>query len=91
MLSEGQGYGIYVPGGTFTPPLTEDMVDSLPADYAKTVVYPWNRKLLNAACKGQKWTWCEVCPDAIVSFHLLCAMPFADVRQGWLHSQWIPI
>lgn len=62
-----QGYGIYAPGGTFTPPLHEDMVNNLPPDYAKTVVYPEYRKLLNAASEGKKWTWCEVCPDAIVS------------------------
>ncbi|KAH6879409.1 hypothetical protein B0T10DRAFT_609852 [Thelonectria olida] len=63
-----RGYGIYVPGGTFTPPLIEDMVNQLPPDYAKTVVYPAYRKLLNAASKGKSWTWCEVCPDAIVGF-----------------------
>jgi hypothetical protein len=66
-MLKNQGYGIYVPGGTFTPPLTEDMVNNLPSDYAKTVVYPFYRELLNAACEGKKWTWCEVCPDAIVS------------------------
>ncbi|KAK4124687.1 hypothetical protein N657DRAFT_633714 [Parathielavia appendiculata] len=63
-----RGYGIYMPGGTFTPPLTEDMVNNLPPSYAKTVVYPAYRELLNAASKGKKWTWCEVCPDAIIGF-----------------------
>ncbi|KAJ5683437.1 hypothetical protein N7462_006602 [Penicillium macrosclerotiorum] len=63
-----RGYGIYSPGGTFTPPLKEDMVSSLPVDYAKTVVYPAYRKLLGAASEGKKWTWCEVCPDAIIGF-----------------------
>ena len=67
MLTSNQGHGIYVPGGTFTPPLTEDMVNSLPASYEKTVVYPAYRRLLDAAREGKKWTWCEVCPDAIVS------------------------
>lgn len=43
------------------------MVNNLPVDYAKTVVYPAYREMLNAASKGKKWTWCEVCPDAIVS------------------------
>jgi hypothetical protein len=62
-----QGYGIYVPGGTFTPPLVEDMVNNLPPDYAKTVVYAEYRKLLAKGSKGKKWTWCEICPDAIVS------------------------
>ncbi|KAJ5147499.1 hypothetical protein N7476_000975 [Penicillium atrosanguineum] len=62
------GYGIYAPGGIFTPPLQEDMVNNLPSDYAKTVVYTEYRKLLNAASEGQKWTWCEVCPDAIIGF-----------------------
>ncbi|KAK3490370.1 uncharacterized protein B0T23DRAFT_420873 [Neurospora hispaniola] len=63
-----RGYGIYTPGGTFTPPLTEDMVKNLPPDYAKTVVYPAYRELLSAASKGKHWTWCEVCPDAIIGF-----------------------
>ncbi|KAI0177342.1 hypothetical protein BJ166DRAFT_561117 [Pestalotiopsis sp. NC0098] len=63
-----RGYGIYVPGGTFTPPLTEDMVNHLPPDYAKTVVYISYRELLNSASQGKKWTWCEVCPDAIIGF-----------------------
>jgi hypothetical protein len=67
-----QGYGIYAPGGTFTPPLHEDMVNNLPPDYAKTVVYTEYRKLLNAASDGRKWTWCEVCPDAIVSLNPDC-------------------
>jgi len=65
--NKSQGYGIYLPGGTFTPPLIEDMVNTLPADYAKTVVYPVYRELLKEASKGKKWTWCEACPDAIVS------------------------
>ncbi|KAJ5595697.1 hypothetical protein N7450_002155 [Penicillium hetheringtonii] len=63
-----RGYGIYAPGGTFTPPLREDMVSNLPADYAKTVVYPAYRELLYETSQGQGWTWCEVCPDAIIGF-----------------------
>ncbi|KAI8951631.1 hypothetical protein F4801DRAFT_543845 [Xylaria longipes] len=63
-----RGYGIYSPGGVFTPPLTEDMVNNLPPDYTKTVVYPANRQLLNTASEGRNWTWCEVCPDAIIGF-----------------------
>ncbi|KAL5359231.1 hypothetical protein BJX96DRAFT_148024 [Aspergillus floccosus] len=63
-----RGYGIYVPGGTFSPPLTEEMVHNLPPDYAKTVVYPAYRELLDAASEGKAWTWCEVCPDAIIGF-----------------------
>ncbi|KAI1299495.1 hypothetical protein F5Y03DRAFT_250932 [Xylaria venustula] len=63
-----RGYGIYEPGGVFTPPLTEKMVDTLPPDYAKTVVYPAYRELLTAASDGKQWTWCEVCPDTIVGF-----------------------
>lgn len=65
-----QGYGIYSPGGTFTPPLTENMVQHLPIDYAKTVVYPAYREILSAASTGKNWTWCEVCPDAIVSLSI---------------------
>ncbi|GKZ27356.1 hypothetical protein AbraIFM66951_005098 [Aspergillus brasiliensis] len=63
-----RGYGIYSAGGTFTPPLHEDMVNNLPPDYAKTVVYPAYREILNTSSAGRKWTWCEVCPDAIVGF-----------------------
>lgn len=44
------------------------MVKDLPTDYAKTVAYPAYREVLKAASEGKKWTWCEVCPDAIVSF-----------------------
>lgn len=43
------------------------MVNNLPSSYAKTVVYPAYRELLDSASRGKKWTWCEVCPDAIVS------------------------
>ncbi|KAJ5771397.1 uncharacterized protein N7511_003448 [Penicillium nucicola] len=63
-----RGYGIYAPGGTFTPPLREEMVNDLPTSYAETVVYTEYRKLLDAASKEKSWTWCEVCPDAIIGF-----------------------
>ncbi|CAJ2500017.1 Uu.00g028700.m01.CDS01 [Anthostomella pinea] len=63
-----RGYGIYNADGTFKAPLTESMVNNLPADYAKTVVYPANRTYLSEACHGKDWTWCEVCPDAIIGF-----------------------
>ena len=43
------------------------MVNNLPSEYAKTVVYPAYRELLTTANKGKIWTWCEVCPDTIVS------------------------
>ncbi|WAO87245.1 Hypothetical protein NCS54_00454900 [Fusarium falciforme] len=63
-----RGYGIYIPDGIFTPPLEESMADNLPADYAKTVAYPWFREILTEASKGRGWTWTEVCPDAVVGF-----------------------
>ncbi|KZL82598.1 sirq protein [Colletotrichum incanum] len=63
-----RGYGIYVPGGTFEAPLNESMADNLPAEYAKTVAYPWFRKILTRASEGKSWTWSEVCPDAVVGF-----------------------
>lgn len=44
------------------------MADELPEDYAKTVAYPWFRKILTEAGKDRSWTWCEVCPDAVVGF-----------------------
>ena len=65
-LANQQGYGIYVPGGTFTPPLHEGLADNLPPDYAQTVAYPWFRAILTAASTG--WTWTEICPDAVVGF-----------------------
>lgn len=55
----------------FTPPLTEDMAGKLPIETANTVVYTAYRRLLDAESKGKKWTWCEVCPDAIVSYFFL--------------------
>ncbi|KAL4779268.1 hypothetical protein BJX76DRAFT_341284 [Aspergillus varians] len=63
-----RGYGIYIPGGIFQPPLEESMADTLPEDYAKTVAYPWFRKLLAEASKRRNWTWSEICPDAVVGF-----------------------
>ncbi|KAI5455960.1 hypothetical protein BGZ63DRAFT_397180 [Mariannaea sp. PMI_226] len=63
-----RGYGIYVPNGTFTPPLKESMADELPADYAKTVAYPWFRKILTEASRHANWTWSEICPDAVIGF-----------------------
>lgn len=63
-----QGYGIYVPAGTFKPPLTESLADQLPADYAQTVAYPWFRQILTEASRGRNWTWTEVCPDAVIGF-----------------------
>lgn len=81
-----RGYGIYRPGGIFTPPLEETLVDQLPDDYAQTVAYPSFRRLLTAAaaaaaCQGKSWTWCEVCPDAVVGF--------APHGSGWsLAAHW---
>ncbi|RBR23695.1 uncharacterized protein FIESC28_03491 [Fusarium coffeatum] len=63
-----RGYGIYIPDGMFTPPLQESMADTIPADYAKTVAYPWFRKILTEASAGRDWTWTEVCPDVVVGF-----------------------
>ncbi|KIL86113.1 hypothetical protein FAVG1_10509 [Fusarium avenaceum] len=63
-----RGYGIYIPGGIFTAPLKESMADTLPADYAKTVAYPWFRSILTEASAGREWTWSEVCPDVVVGF-----------------------
>ncbi|KAL3440571.1 hypothetical protein BJX65DRAFT_290232 [Aspergillus insuetus] len=63
-----RGYGIYIPGGTFTPPLHESLADNLPEDYARTVAYPWFRQILTDASRDRKWTWTEICPDAVVGF-----------------------
>lgn len=48
------------------------MVNNLPPDYEKTVVYPVFRRILATASEGKSWTWCEVCPDAIVSLLISC-------------------
>ncbi|KAH6693850.1 hypothetical protein F5X68DRAFT_248319 [Plectosphaerella plurivora] len=64
-----RGYGIYIPGGTFTPPLEESMADNLPPDYEATVAYPHFRRILTeASASGTRWSWTEVCPDAVVGF-----------------------
>ncbi|KAF4450022.1 sirq protein [Fusarium austroafricanum] len=63
-----RGYGIYIPNGTFEPPLVESMADNLPGDYKKTVAYPHYRRILTEASKGHSWTWTEICPDAVVGF-----------------------
>ncbi|PSN63645.1 hypothetical protein BS50DRAFT_499514 [Corynespora cassiicola Philippines] len=63
-----RGYGIYRPEGVFAAPLVESMADELPEDYSKTVAYPHYRTMLSEQSKGEKWTWCELCPDVIVGF-----------------------
>ncbi|KAJ4296560.1 hypothetical protein N0V90_006605 [Kalmusia sp. IMI 367209] len=63
-----RGYGIYRPGGIFSAPLVESMADTLPEDYAQTVAYPHYRKMLMTESTGQSWSWCELCPDAIIGF-----------------------
>lgn len=63
-----RGYGIYLPGGIFTAPLSESMADTLPEDYKKTVAYPHYRALLTKESENSSWTWCELCPDAIIGF-----------------------
>ncbi|KAJ5777004.1 hypothetical protein N7520_000250 [Penicillium odoratum] len=89
-----RGYGIYTPGGVFTPPLTEDMVNELPVKSANTVVYPAYRKLLDAASKGKNWTWCEVCPDAIIGFtpngsQFSLALHWAQYLSLWAYNHGI--
>lgn len=44
------------------------MADELPEDYLKTVSYPHYRKLLSEESSDRAWTWCEICPDAIIGF-----------------------
>ncbi|KAL4978965.1 hypothetical protein BDW66DRAFT_164182 [Aspergillus desertorum] len=65
-----RGYGIYIPGGVFTPPLRESLADNLPEDYARTVAYPWFRQILTEAStgSGRSWTWTEICPEAVIGF-----------------------
>ncbi|KAF2646054.1 hypothetical protein P280DRAFT_414972 [Massarina eburnea CBS 473.64] len=63
-----RGYGIYRPDGVFSAPLVEEMADSLPDDYAKTVSYPHYRAMLAHESAGSDWKWTELCPDAIIGF-----------------------
>ncbi|KAH7377360.1 hypothetical protein BKA66DRAFT_572159 [Pyrenochaeta sp. MPI-SDFR-AT-0127] len=63
-----RGYGIYRPDGIFTAPLHEEMAEQLPEDYSKTVAYPHYRQLLRLESANEEWTWCELCPDAIIGF-----------------------
>ncbi|CZT18332.1 uncharacterized protein RCC_04176 [Ramularia collo-cygni] len=63
-----RGYGIYLPGGIFSAPLSEEMADNLPESYKKTVAYPYYRALLTEESQNSSWTWCELCPDAIIGF-----------------------
>ncbi|KAJ5786358.1 uncharacterized protein N7503_011570 [Penicillium pulvis] len=89
-----RGYGIYTPGGTFTPPLTEDMAKKLPIEIANTVVYTAYRKLLDAKSKGKNWTWCEVCPDAIIGFtpngsQFSLALHWAQYLSLWAYNHGI--
>lgn len=61
-----KGYGIHVPGGVFTAPYKESMVE-IPAPYNNIHYYAFH-KFLAELSKGKKWTWCDVRPDAIVGF-----------------------
>ncbi|KAF4980523.1 hypothetical protein FZEAL_3458 [Fusarium zealandicum] len=86
-----RGYGIYIPGGIFTAPLQESMADDLPADYAKTVAYPWFREILTEASSGRGWTWTEVCPDVVVGFspigsNFSLALHWAQYLSLYAHS-----
>ena len=70
------------------------MVNNLPADYAKTVVYPAYREMLDTASKGKKWTWCEVCPDAIVSLvhdYATYVYSIINVNSDRVHPQWFSV
>ncbi|KAL4737933.1 hypothetical protein BDV11DRAFT_206399 [Aspergillus similis] len=85
-----RGYGIYNPGGVFQPPLEESMADTLPEDYAKTVAYPWFRKILTEASKDRTWTWSEVCPDAVGSTDKELEIPFPGSEAGY-RSLYTPV
>ncbi|KAK7030944.1 hypothetical protein VNI00_013891 [Paramarasmius palmivorus] len=60
-----RGYGIYQPGGTWSPPLKESM-GRLPPPAGDEVYYFKFEDTLAERSKGKKWTWCEVIPDAII-------------------------
>lgn len=60
------GYGIYQPGGTYKSPYHETL-PRVPPPLGDGIPYYAMRDKLDEMMAGQKWTWCEVCPDAIVS------------------------
>ncbi|KAF2647313.1 hypothetical protein K491DRAFT_772528 [Lophiostoma macrostomum CBS 122681] len=61
---------IVYPGGTTLEgaPLVEELADRLPLDYAKTVSYSHYRAMLTEECARASWSWCKLCPDAIIGF-----------------------
>ena len=40
----------------------------LPSPHDETLTYYAFRAILQEQSRGKNWTWCEVCPDAVVSF-----------------------
>jgi len=51
----------------------------LPEPWNSQLCYRALRELLTEASKGHNWTWCEVCPDAIVST-FLAVNPFRILK-----------
>ncbi|EIM89701.1 uncharacterized protein STEHIDRAFT_51972 [Stereum hirsutum FP-91666 SS1] len=61
------GYGIYQPGGTYKSPYHEAL-PRVPPPLGDGIPYYAMRDKLDEMMAGKKWTWCEVCPDAIIGF-----------------------
>ncbi|KAL8707212.1 MAG: hypothetical protein Q9220_007706 [cf. Caloplaca sp. 1 TL-2023] len=64
---EVREYGIYIPGGIFTPPYEESM-GPLPEAAQNTIHYPAFRQILKDASAGRRWSWCDIRPDAVIGF-----------------------
>ncbi|KAH8705873.1 hypothetical protein BGW36DRAFT_422407 [Talaromyces proteolyticus] len=62
-----RAYGIYIPGGCFTPPYKESMGHVPEPERSKLHYYPMQDYLARSS-KGKSWTWCDVRPDAIIGF-----------------------
>ncbi|KAL9604432.1 MAG: hypothetical protein Q9179_001848 [Wetmoreana sp. 5 TL-2023] len=62
-----KSYGIHIPGGVFKPPYTESM-GPLAGTAQSIINYPSMREILKHASAGTQWTWCDICPDAVIGF-----------------------
>ncbi|RDA85264.1 hypothetical protein CP532_2322 [Ophiocordyceps camponoti-leonardi (nom. inval.)] len=61
-------YGIYAPGGTWSPPLKESLAEGEQSSRVPSCVYPVQRRILAEASENKPWSWTEICPDAVIGF-----------------------
>ena len=64
----GKYYGVEFPEHlTFTVPFKESM-PRIPEPYASDVFYYAQIDVMREMCKGKKWQWADIRPDAIIGF-----------------------